>query len=611
MKSSDSVEDNLIGNSENNSPVVPKVSKDVQDAIRKKEAEKIQKDVAKLSDAIRNKFKFVSAIAIAPAQASKLIEEEYEIPKEAVAKDLVHIVVVVPEAKFKDLSKIKKDLIDVAVKINEKFWISVFTPVDFWDLGLDSKFELFEALSMSFPIYDKNNLMASLRVSQIHKGLVLRKFEKYVTAYVIGGSFVRGEAVKSSDVDVFVVIDDTDVKRMGRVELLEKLRGIILSFIGEANAMANAKIDLNVQTYLMTDFWESIKDAHPVMFTFIRDGIPMYDRGAFLPWKSLLKSGRIKPSSEAIDMFMSSGDKLEESVNKKLLDVIIGNLYWATLTPSQGLLMLYGSMPQGPRDTVKSLKEIFVEKEKLLEAKYADTLEEIAIKYYKGYEHGKVKLEDIDGKLVDRLTQAAVSYIDRLKELRLQIEKRNQEKGIEQIYGDLFGMLFAIFNDNNEANVIRAFDKNYIKTGKFPNRYLENIKSVAKTRKEFLAYNEEIKGKTDKGKSIKFSKDIEIARKLASEVTNALIEYTQRCDFLSMNRSQFAVKGKNVSVFFLENTFVIDGNRVRKVIGSKLIESNGQEFEEMMKKQNGNKNNINLKDLEVLKKEFGDFELEY
>ena len=34
------------------------------------------------------------------------------------------------------------------------------------------------------------------------------------------------EETKTSDVDVFV-IDDTDVKRMSRLELLEKLRGII------------------------------------------------------------------------------------------------------------------------------------------------------------------------------------------------------------------------------------------------------------------------------------------------------------------------------------------------------------------------------------------------
>ena len=36
---------------------------------------------------------------------------------------------------------------------------------------------------------------------------------------------------------------------------------------------------LNVQVYLLTEFWEKVKDAEPVIFTFIRDGVPLYDRG--------------------------------------------------------------------------------------------------------------------------------------------------------------------------------------------------------------------------------------------------------------------------------------------------------------------------------------------
>ena len=73
---------------------------------------------------------------------------------------------------------------------------------------------------------------------------LLRKFEKYVTSYVIGGSLVRGDAKKTSDVDVFIVIDDTDVKRMPRLELKEKLRAIIYSYIMEANELAAHQADL-------------------------------------------------------------------------------------------------------------------------------------------------------------------------------------------------------------------------------------------------------------------------------------------------------------------------------------------------------------------------------
>jgi len=38
----------------------------------------------------------------------------------------------------------------------------------------------------------------------------------------------------------------------------------------------------------------------------------------FMPWKLLLKMGRIKPSIEAIDMFMSSGEQMISRVKFKL-----------------------------------------------------------------------------------------------------------------------------------------------------------------------------------------------------------------------------------------------------------------------------------------------------
>jgi len=94
-----------------------------------------------------------------------------------------------------------------------------------------------------------------LRGKEIHKSLVCQKFEKYIVSYVIGGSLVRGDAIKTSDVDAFVIINDTDVKRMPRLELKERLRGMIQQYISEASALAGVKENvLSVQVYLLTDF---------------------------------------------------------------------------------------------------------------------------------------------------------------------------------------------------------------------------------------------------------------------------------------------------------------------------------------------------------------------
>ncbi|NPE26658.1 nucleotidyltransferase domain-containing protein [Methanococcoides sp. SA1] len=582
------------------------------DQVMKKKMDKTQKQIEKFKTEFLKQNKKTQSIGIIPQQAAKKIEEEYEISEEDSKKELIHILTIIPESQYKKIGEIKLKTIELAKSINDKFWVHILTPIDYWNLGLDSKFEVMEALAMSYPLHDKG-FLGSVRVAQIHKSLVLKKFEKYVTSYVVGGSLTRGETIKTSDIDVFIVIDDTDVKRMPRMELKEKLRGIIYSYIQEAEAISGVKNKLSPQIYLMTEFWEAVKDAHPVMFSFIRDGIPLYDRGAFLPWKSLLRMGKIKPSPEAIDMFMSSGDKIKDIVNKRLFDIATLDLFWGVSTPTQGLLMLYGQAPGNVYDTVKAFRETFVTKEKLVEKKYADILHDIAINHFKAMEHGKIKPGDITGKQADKLTKDALDYISRLKELREQIEKRIQEKSIDQIYKDVFGMIGNLLKKKSEATILKEFDSKIIKEGKFPPRFLTNLKFIAKTKRDIEKIRSEKKKKTKKKDNLTFkqSQNVDQARKFASEITTALIEHTQRCEIASLEKSRFLIKGHDLQaeVFFLKNTFVVQKNQIQKISKDKLINTTPKELQEQITEQKNKEMTINFKDLQTLQKIFGEFDL--
>lgn len=579
----------------------------------KKQMDKTKDNIEKFKKDITKEFKYIEAVGIIPAQAAPKIEEEFEVPSEetvngkVVKKNFMHILVVIPEDKFKEIQKVKLECIKKAKDIDDKLWVHVMTPVDIWNLGLDSKFDILDALAMSYPILDKG-LLGALRVASIHKSLVLRKFEKYVTSYVIAGSLTRGEAKPTSDVDIFIVIDDTDVKRMPRFELKEKLRSVIFQYIQEATAIAGVKNIMNVQVYLMTEFWEAVKDAHPVMFTFIRDGVPLYDRGTFLPWKSLLRMGKIKPSPEAIDMFMSSGDKLKETVERRILDIATLDLFWGTLTPSQGILMMYGLHPPTPKETVRLFREVFVEKEKLVEAKYADILEEI-IKVFKDYEHAKVKPGDIDGKELDRLSKNAIDYIAKLKEMREQIEKRTQEKSIVEVHKNVFSMLESLLGKKTEQALLKEFEDELIKKGKLPPRFLDGLKMITKTKKDFEELIKDKKKKLE-GKDVSA---IENARKVAAEITNTLIEYVQRKDFVTMDRKRFVLKSKDkvTEVFFLNNVFVVEQSQISVLKSNKLVASSLEEFNKALGDNKTKETKISQENLESLKKVFGDFELSY
>lgn len=582
-----------------------------------KKMDEMKNNLEKFKKESITKFKFIEAIGLIPQQANKKIEEEYEISEEDSKKELIHVLTIIPEDKFKEIQKIKLELIKIAKSIDSNIWVHLMTPVDMWNLCLDSKFEVAEALAMSYPILDKG-ILGGIRVAQIHKSLVLKKFEKYVTSYVFAGSLARGEAKPTSDVDIFVVIDDTDVKRMPRLELKEKLRAIIFQYIQEATALAGVKNILNVQTYLLTEFWEAVKDAQPVMFTFIRDGIPLYDRGAFLPWKQLLRMGKIKPSPEALDIFMSSGDRLAESVDRRLLDILMIDIYWGVLTPTQGVLMLYGLAPPTHKETVELFKETFVTKEKLIEQKYADILHEVVIKYFKGYEHGKIK--KISGTDLDIIYKKSLDYIKRLKDLRKQIEVRVQENLIKSVYEETFGMVGALIDKKEEKEILKEFEKQMVKTGKFPKKFLENLEFIAKTKKGILEEKKNPKTKKDpKGKKkvdIMTGKEInhvDQARKLGQEIVDTLIEYNQRCDLNSLNKSRFLIDNgkRKAELFFLKETFIIEEGIVKKVSENSLKESNIEELNKALEEHKNKPVSISYKDIEILKKEFKNFNLKY
>ncbi len=477
----------------------------------KKDMEKTKKELEKLKSFIVKKYSYTQSVSILPPVSVKKFIDEEEVPKET--EKYVHLYVIVPEEKVKEIPKMKQEIIKQIGK--QKIWIQIKTPVDVWGNCLDSKFELVSAIAMSFPLYDKG-ILGALRVAEIHKSLVLQKFERYVVSYVIGGSLVRGEASKDSDVDVFVVINDTDVKRMPRLELKERLRGIIYQYVAEASSLAGVKNKLEPQIYLLTDFWEAVKDAHPVIFTFIRDGVPLYDRGTFMPWKTLLKMGKLKPSPEAIDMFMSMGDKVVSRSKKILLSDVFTNIFWGITTPAQALLMLNGlPPPNAKKELVSDFKREFYNK-KMIEKKYIDFMEKI-VNIWRDYEHEKIK--EISGKEIDKLLKDTQDYLKRLKELRKEIEKRAQEKTIEQIYKDTFSILKTMIGNKSKDKIISEFEKNFVKKGKFAPQHLRILKNIVSARADFK------KGKLNSHK-------VDEARKNASILINDLIEYNQRCELV-------------------------------------------------------------------------------
>src|SRR3989344_5352642 len=103
---------------------------------------KIKTKLDKFKKEMLKKFPFIISLGILPMNASPLFEEDEGIPKEEAAKKPLHIIMVIPEEQYKNLSKIKPEVIKIAQQSGENLWVHVKTAeVDVWNYGLDSKFE--------------------------------------------------------------------------------------------------------------------------------------------------------------------------------------------------------------------------------------------------------------------------------------------------------------------------------------------------------------------------------------------------------------------------------------------------------------------------------------
>ena len=570
-----------------------------QSSVELAKDEKLKEELEEFRKKVVKKFPFTSFLSVLPAQAFKLFEEDEGLLPEEIAKKPIHLIMLVPEDEFKNIpKKIKPEVLKFAKETKQELWVHIKTEVDLWNYGLDSKFEFVDAISSSFPLYDKG-LLGAIRLANIHKTLVLRKFEKYVASYVIGGSLVRGQAGKDSDVDVFVIIDDTDVKRMPRLQLLEKLRGMIHDYIREATALSGTKNVLNVQVYLLTDFWDNVKDANPVMFTFIRDGVPMYDRGTFLPWKLLLQMGKVKPSPESVDKFMKYGEQNEALVTRRMLDAM-QDIYWGVVTPTQALMMLIGHAPPAPKNMVAEVKKVLVDTEKVMSASELKFLEHV-IKLYKGYEHGTLK--SVPGKEVDYLLVESKKYDVKMKEIRKKLEERLIVLDAERSYSEVFDLLKKIFGDKSVEALVKSVNVELIGKGKLQPRFLKPLKEIVS-----------MKSKVKSGKVTQL--EMNSLRRDATELIRELLEYSQRVNLTPIEKEVLEVNfgdKKGELVLTDAGNFFIESGRVMQIVGNAFKLSDNIALEKAITTHKGKKEKTRVKVssavLNALSKELGEFEI--
>ncbi len=238
-------------------------------------------------------------------------------------------------------------------------------------------------------------------IAQAFAKRIYKEFGTFISAIVLFGS-VAERKEKRHDVDLLIVIDDVRIKL--HPEILEAYRVIV------EKAILDISPRIHVQTMKYSSFWEYARAGDPVAVNILRSGIALIDTGFFDPLQSLLDSGRIRPSIEAIETYFTmSYGSLFRSRDHLLAGAV--DLYWAAVDAAHSALMSVGEIPPSPENVADMVRERLVKGRKL-DGKYATIMQELYL-ISKKITHREIKY--ISGKEYDKLREKTEDFVKRMK----------------------------------------------------------------------------------------------------------------------------------------------------------------------------------------------------
>jgi predicted nucleotidyltransferase len=230
---------------------------------------------------------------------------------------------------------------------------------------------------------------------------IRKSYGDLVKSVLVFGSAATGEMKKTSDADLWVILDDTVTKGS---EDLERVKMKI-------QLISTKSKDLHVQTTRLTEFWGWMKKGSPELFNFLRSGLVIYDTGFVKPVQRMLKAGLLPPSEETVGIKTKSAEAHLKKV-KLGLKAMIFDLRYAATDACQSVAMHHFKTTPDQKHMAEELKKLV--KENKLEKEYIDKYVELN-KLWKDIEHNRIK-----EVTCDHLTKAmslSNDIIERMKKL--------------------------------------------------------------------------------------------------------------------------------------------------------------------------------------------------
>jgi len=230
---------------------------------------------------------------------------------------------------------------------------------------------------------------------------IRRKFGEIVKSVLIFGSVVRGDIKPTSDVDVWVIIDDTLLKTSFDFEKIKE----------EIFLVAESMKDLHVQITYLTEFWQWVRMGSPELINFLRYGLVLYDTGFVKPIQRMLQLGLLPPSEEVVKLKEKSSEVRLEKIKSDLKSIVFDLRYCAS-DMIQAVVMYYYKTQPDPKEIPKYLERMIEEGK--IEREFLEKWNEID-RLWKDVDHQVVR--EISGEYLQRALTLTQEILERFKKL--------------------------------------------------------------------------------------------------------------------------------------------------------------------------------------------------
>lgn len=257
------------------------------------------------------------------------------------------------------------------------------------------------------------------------KEKILQMFKGYIKAIVVWGSITRGDYTGKSDVDIYVIFDDTKMP----LKKFEEIRDRVTQDMYKVARSIDPR--LHPQPVIaLTEFYQNIRACNPFIYNIVREGYAIYDVGFFVPMRKLMEKGEFPVTPEAAELRMEFVPKRIRRVKNVKLLMVVDDLYQAMVDAVQAVIMYVGYAPPAPKILVRDTERYLVEPG-LLDKKYLDVLDEM-IKLRKASE--KKEINELTGQQVDDWIKKTEEFVDVMEDTLKKIEMTRKAETIKKNY---------------------------------------------------------------------------------------------------------------------------------------------------------------------------------